>query len=109
MNVQAIVAESKTAAYNAADKFFNTTLGGQDQMPCGFAWVTVEVKGSTKIGKELLKNGFRKPFGRKGLQMWNPSKFGCQNVDTVEAGAVAAAKVLEEKLGVVAYAGSRWD
>jgi hypothetical protein len=40
--------------------------------------------------------------------MWNPSKYGCQNVDTLEAGAQAAADVFK-KYGFRAYAGSRLD
>jgi hypothetical protein len=106
--VEAVVAEAKSEAYKAADKFFQERLGGRDQYACGFAWVTVYEKGSTKMGRALIKAGFRKAYGG-GLQLWNPSGFGCQNVDTLEAGADAAAKVLTEKLGVKAYAGSRLD
>jgi hypothetical protein len=40
--------------------------------------------------------------------MWNPSKFGCQNVDTLEEGARAAAAVFKS-YGFEAYAGSRLD
>jgi hypothetical protein len=103
-----IVAEARAAAHAAAEKFFRERLGGRDQFACGFAWVTVYEKGSTRLGRALLENGFRKAYGG-GLQMWNPSNFGCQNVDTLEAGAEAAARVLTEKLGVKAYAGSRLD
>jgi hypothetical protein len=40
--------------------------------------------------------------------MWNPSNFGCQNVDTLEKGAEAAAAVFK-RYGFEAYAGSRLD
>jgi len=113
MNVTAeqvpqIVAEAQEAAYQAAAKFFQEKLGGRDQLACGFAWVNIYgVKGNTRLGKALTKEGIRKAYGG-GLQMWNPSKFGCQNVDTLEAGAEAAAQVFK-KYGFTAYAGSRLD
>jgi hypothetical protein len=103
-----IVAEAKTAAYEAANKFFQERLGGQDQYSCGFAWVTIYgVKGNTRLGRALSAQGVTKAYGG-GLQMWNPSGLGCQNIDTKEAGAAAAAKVFQ-KYGFRAYAGSRLD
>lgn len=108
VSVRDAVAIAKQEAFEAADKFFQEKLGGRDQYACGFAWVTVYEKGSTKLGRALLENGFRKAYDG-GLQMWNPAGYGCQNIDTLEAGAEAAARVLTEKLGVKAYAGSRLD
>jgi len=106
--IPAIVAEAKEAAFSAADRFFNEQLGGQDRYACGFAWVDIyNVKSNSKIGKALINAGMRKSYTRT-IQMWNPSKFGCQNVDTLEAGAVAAAAVFK-KYGFTAYAGSRLD
>jgi hypothetical protein len=106
--IPAIVAEAQQAASDAANAFYNTKLGGQDRYACGFAWVSVYgVKGSTKVGKALLQNGFRKSY-EGGLQMWNPSNHMCQNVDTKEEGARAAAQVFK-KYGIEAYAGSRLD
>ncbi len=106
--IPAIVAEAQTAAHAAAAKFFQERLGGRDQYACGFAWVTIYgVKGNTKIGKALKECDVR-PSYEGGLQMWNPSKFGCQNVDTLEEGARAAAEVFK-KYGFTAYAGSRLD
>ncbi len=103
-----IVAEAQSAAYEAANKFFQERLGGRDQYACGFAWVNIYgVKGNTRLGKALSAAGVRKAYSG-GLQMWNPSKFGCQNVDTLEAGAEAAAQVFK-KYGFEAYAGSRLD
>jgi hypothetical protein len=110
----AIREEMVQAAKEAADTFFDQKLGGVDQYACGFAWVTIypRYKGNTKLGKverNLLRNmGFKLDWTDKAFQMWNPSGHGCQNVDTKEAGAVAAAAVLK-KYGFEAYAGSRLD
>ena len=106
--VKDIVAEATMAARDAAELFFQTKLNGRDQYACGFAWVTVYEKGSTKLGRALLKNGFRKAYGG-GLQWWNPSGSFTQAITAKEEGAQAAAKVLTERLGVKAYAGSRMD
>lgn len=106
--VPSIVAEAQTAASAAASKFFQERLGGKDQYACGFAWVEIYgIKGNTKLGKALAAQGISKSYSG-GLQMWNPSKFPCQNVDTLEAGADAAAAVFK-KYGFTAYAGSRLD
>jgi len=103
-----IIQEAKTEAFIAADKFFKEKLGGQDQYACGFAWVNIYgVKMNTKIGKAFKEAGLRKDYSG-GICMWNPSKYGCQNVDTLEAGAQAAADVFK-KYGFRAYAGSRLD
>ena len=114
MDTIAIKTEIQTAAFKAADKFFHEKLGGQDQYACGFAWVTVypKHKGNTRDGKierKILENlGLRKDWTGKAYQLWNPSKYGCQNVDTLEEGARAAADVLKH-YGFKAYAGSRLD
>lgn len=106
--VAEIVKEAQAAAYAAADFFFKDQLGGVDQFACGFAWVTIHgVKGNTKVGKALIANDVRPAYGG-GLQLWNPSKYGCQNVDTLEAGANAAAQVFRN-YGFEAFAGSRLD
>ena len=103
-----IVAEAESAAYAAADQYFRQELGGRDQFACGFAWVKIYgVRGNTRIGRALKSTGIR-PSYSGGLEMWNPSKFGCQNVDTLEAGAEAAAEVFK-RYGFEAYAGSRLD
>lgn len=109
-----IRAEMLTEAKAAADKFFQDKLGGVDAYACGFAWVTVypEHKGNTKAGREerriIESLGFRKDWTGKAYELWNPSGHGCQNIDTKEAGAIAAANVLK-KYGFKAYAGSRLD
>ena len=103
--VQLAVQEAQQAAAKATADFL-AQHGDRDA--CGFAWVTVYEKGSTKLGRELLKNGFSKAYGG-GLQWWNPSGSFTQAITAKEMGAEAAAKVLTEQLGVKAYAGSRMD
>ena len=104
----------RATAFRAADQFFQTRLGGVDQYACGFAWVTVypKHKGNTKLGKAERKAlealGFRKDWTGKAYQIWNPAGYACQNVDTLEAGAEAAARLLQS-YGYTAYAGSRLD
>ena len=103
--VNAAVAEAQQAAAQAAQDYIRQH--GEDWY-CGFAWVTVYEKGSTKLGRALLKSGFKKAYGG-GLQLWNPSGHGTQSMLVKEAGAAAAARVLKERLGVTVYAGGRAD
>ena len=108
-----IVAEAQREAFAAANTFFQDKLNGVDQFACGFAWVDLyqfdgkKIRGNSKIGKALKEAGVRQDYTRT-FQLWNPSKFPCQNVDTLEVGARAAADVFK-KYGFVAYAGSRLD
>ena len=106
--IKDIVAEASSAASEAAQLFFQTRLGGRDQYACGFAWVNIYgVKGNTKLGRAMKQAGIRQDY-TKAFQLWNPSGMPVQNVDTLEAGAEAAAKVFQ-KYGFQAYAGSRLD
>ena len=106
--IQGIVAEAKQAAHMAADTFFKINMGGEDRGCCGFAWVNIHgIKGNTKIGKLLKAAGIHQDY-TKAFSIWNPSNYGCQNIDTLEAGAQAAARVLTN-YGFKAYAGSRLD
>ena len=103
--VQDAVNEAGIQARTAA-KAFHAKHGDRDA--CGFAWVEIfGVKGNTKLGKALAASGIKKSYSG-GLQMWNPSKMMVQNVDTLEAGADAAAAVFKS-YGFTAYAGSRLD
>ena len=107
--IQAAVREAKEAAYEAADHYFKTKLGGRDQYACGFAWVNIYgVKGSTKLGRAMLAAGLRKDWTGKSFQLWNPAKSGTQSISALEAGAEAAAQVFKS-YGFEAYAGSRLD
>lgn len=106
--IKDIVAEACSAARDAADLYFQTQLNGQDAYACGFAWVNIHgVKGNTKLGRTLKQAGIRQDY-QKVFQLWNPSGHPAQNVDTKEAGAAAAARVLQ-KYGFQASAGSRLD
>jgi outer membrane cobalamin receptor len=106
--VNNIVAEAKQAAEQAARKFFQEKLGGKDQYSCGFAWVEIYgIKGNTKLGKAFKAAGINKNYNG-AYSIWNPAGLGVQNIDTLEAGAEAAAKVFE-RYGFKAYAGSRLD
>lgn len=111
--IKDIVEEAKAEAYKASDKFFQEKLGGKDMYACGFAWVEiytyngVKIRGNSKIGRAMKAAGINQDWQRV-FQIWNPSKYGCQNVDTLEAGARAAADVFR-KYGFEAYAGSRLD
>jgi aminopeptidase N len=108
-----IIAEAQLAARESADRYFKTELGGVDQMACGFAWVNIyeyageKIRGNTRIGKALKAAGVRQDYTRT-FQIWNPSGYPVQNVDTLEAGARAAAEVFKQ-YGFTAYAGSRLD
>ena len=106
--IPAIIQEAREAAYEAADKFFNERLGGEDQYACGFAWVNIwGVKMNTKLGKAFKAAGLDKDYSG-AISIWNPSGINVQNVDVKEAGAEAAADVFT-KYGFTAYAGSRLD
>jgi hypothetical protein len=108
IQVNTIVNEAKQAAREAAEKYFQEKLGGVDQFACGFAWVDIfGVNGNTRLGKAFKAAGIRKSY-TGAYQIWNPAEMGVQNIDTLEAGAEAAAKVFE-KYGFRAYAGSRLD
>lgn len=106
--IKDIVAEACAAATDAANLYFQTKLNGRDQYACGFAWVNIYgIKGNTKLGRAMKAAGIRQDY-TKAFSIWNPSGHPCQNVDTKEAGAEAAAKVFT-KYGFTAYAGSRLD
>ena len=107
-DLQVIVERAKAAAYAAAEQHENTYYPNGAWGACGFAWVSIYgVKGNTKIGRRLKCAGVDQAWD-KSFQIWNPSKYPTQNVDTLEAGAQAAARVLQG-YGIDAYAGSRLD
>lgn len=106
--IKDIVAEACSAASDAAQLYFQTKLGGRDQYACGFAWVNIcGIKGNTKLGRRLKEAGVRQDY-TKAFQLWNPSGLPVQNIDCKEAGANAAAQVLQ-KYGFQAFVGSRLD
>ena len=106
--IQAIISEAMTAARTAAEAYENTHFPNGGWGACGFAWVNIyNIKGNTRLGKRMTTAGVRQDHTR-AYQIWNPSCYPTQNVDTLEAGARAAAKVLTS-YGFTAYAGSRLD
>lgn len=114
MTHQQIKDKMHFAAYDAAHKFITEHMDGKDWGACGFAWVTLwpEHKGNTKLGKaerrEFEALGASKDWTGKAWMIWNPSGYPVQNIDTLEAGARAAADVLKAH-GYKATAGSRLD
>lgn len=107
--LKSILNEAQTEANIAATKFYNEKLNGRDQYACGFAWVDIYgIKGNTKLGRAMKAAGFERSDYKKCFTIWNPSGLNCQNVDTKEVGASAAAKVFQ-KYGFTAYSGSRLD
>jgi hypothetical protein len=114
IDVAAVKEEMLLAAANAAAEYVTRHYGGVDAGACGFAWATIypEHKGNTRAGKAeravMRDLGFEPDWTGKSFQLWNPSKWGGQNVDTKEAGARAAVAVLK-KYGFKSSAGSRLD
>ena len=111
--LKAIITEAQEAAYTAADEFENKYFPDGGWGACGFAWTNLyehngrKLKGNTKLGRALKQAGVTQDWTRT-FSIWNPSKYPTQNVDTLEAGARAAADVLK-RYGFTAYAGSRLD
>jgi hypothetical protein len=104
--VQDACNEAAIQARTAAKAFFQKH-GGYDA--CGFAWVDVYgVRSNSRLGKTLQSFGFRKSY-TGSLQLWSPCGSATQSISIKEAGAEAYAKVLTDKLGIKAYAGSRLD
>jgi len=104
--VQDACNEAAIQARTAAKAFYNQH-GEYDA--CGFAWVDVYgVRSNSRLGKTLQSFGFRKSY-TGSLQLWSPCGSATQSISIKEAGAEAYAKVLTEKLGIKAYAGSRLD
>jgi hypothetical protein len=103
-NIESIC-NTATAAAQQAEADFRARHGEPGY--CGFAWVVVREKASTKLGRALKNVGFRKEYGG-GLSIWNPGGSFTQSMDIKEAGAEAYAKVLREH-GIDAYMSSRAD
>jgi hypothetical protein len=104
--VQDACNEAGIQARTASKAFFDRH---GDRDACGFAWVDVYgVRSNSRLGKTLQSYGFRKSY-TGSLQLWSPCGSGTQSISIKEAGAEAYAKVLTDKLGIKAYAGSRLD
>ena len=82
---------------------------GEHQFNCGFAWVTANVKGNTKVGKSFIAQGFEKSYNG-GFQIWNPSGNYTQDVGAKMAGANAYVATVKKYLPEAPlYTGSRLD
>ena len=106
LDTLANVHNTATQAAAKATEDFLAKHGDRDA--CGFAWVTVYEKGSTKLGRALKAVGFKPAYGG-GLQLWNPSGNWTQCITAKEEGAQAYAEVLRKAGIEKAYAGSRLD
>lgn len=102
--IQEIHAEATVAAQQA-EELYRAKHGEPGY--CGFAWVNVPVKASTKLGRVLKEVGFRKSY-YGGLDLWNPGGSFTQSMDIKEEGAQAYAATLR-KFGIEAHSMSRPD
>ena len=111
--LKAMIREAQEAAYEAADNFERTHFPNGGWGACGFAWTNLykyagkKLDGRSRVARMLKEAGVGQDWQRT-FQLWNPSGYPTQNVDTLEAGARAAADVFK-KYGFEAYAGSRLD
>lgn len=112
--VEKVFNEASILAEQATNQYVQEKLGGEDQWPCGFAWVNIyeyqgkKIRKNSKIGKELIAAGARKSDYEGGFRVWNPSGTIMQNMDCKYAGARAFADHLQ-KFGFTAYPGERMD
>lgn len=104
-NLAAVHQQATQAAAKATEDFL---AQNGDRDSCGFAWVTVNEKGSTKLGRALKALGFKPAYGG-GLQLWNPSGSWTQCITAKEQGARAYAQVLQQAGIDRVSAGSRLD
>lgn len=106
-NIQDVLVEAANKAIAASENHMQ--LHG-DRGACGFAWCEVTgVRSNSKVGKALIEAGFQRGWIKGMLYKWNPGRFHGQSIDGIEAGAIAYAKVLREKLSIDAYSASRLD
>jgi hypothetical protein len=105
--IENIVSIHNTAVQAAQKAEANFIAQHGEPMYCGFAWVTVSEKASTKLGRALKTVGFKPAYGG-GLQLWNPGGSYTQSMDVKETGAQAYADALKA-FGIKAYMGSRAD
>jgi len=104
MDIQVLHDAATAAAKHVTAQ--HLAMHGED-FYCGFAWVQVREKASTKLGRALKSIGFTKAYGG-GMQLWNPSGTFSQSMFLKEIGAQAYADVLQD-FGIHAYVGSRPD
>jgi hypothetical protein len=106
---QALIEEAVKEAFQAAKQAsaeFLANFGDRDC--CGFAWVEIK-PANCKLANYLKKNGHGRSSCTGGLTVWDPGKTSTQALSVKEAGAVAFATVLRDKLGANAWSNSRMD
>lgn len=101
--------EAMTQAARASNTFYKEVLGGRDRGACGFAWVVVKIRSNSKLGKEMIGCGFRKPYGKTGeLHLWLTNTVPVQCMDAHETAAAKYAEVLQQN-GIQCHWDSRMD
>ena len=99
--------EGVQEAAQATANYLDTV--GEHPFNCGFAWVTADVKGNTKVGKSFIAQGFEKSYNG-GFQIWNPSGNYTQDVGAKMAGADAYVATVKKYFPEAPlYTGSRLD
>ena len=99
--------EALQEAAQATANYLDTV--GEHPFNCGFAWVTADVKGNTKVGKSFIAQGFEKSYNG-GFQIWNPSGNYTQDVGAKMAGADAYVATVKKYFPEAPlYTGSRLD
>lgn len=101
--------EAMTQAQRASNTFYKDVMGGKDHLPCGFAWVVVKIRSNSKLGKEMIGCGFRKPYGKAGeLHLWINNTVPVQCMDAHEIAAAKYVEVLQQN-GIESHWDSRMD
>lgn len=103
------VEQALNSAITAAMKATSDYMAkNQNVYPCGFAWVEVSIRSNSKMGKALIEAGLQKSYQPGKLRLSNRWS-RTQSMLANEEGAIAAAQVLSDMLGVDAYPMSRID
>ena len=87
--------EAVQEAAQATQHYLDTV--GEHPFNCGFAWVTANVKGNTKVGKSFIAQGFEKSYNG-GYQIWNPGGSYSQDMSAKMAGADAYVATVKKYL-----------
>ena len=100
-------------SYEKADTVVDAKFTKADDMyPCGFAWTRIVIDGRSRMGKIIAKSGeFRKSYVGRGYRNSTNGNGIASQVQNVTIKLAWQEVVTEEllKLGLVAYAESRWD
>jgi len=106
--VEELITIKEEALKNARETVEKHLLQNGEYGYCGFAWTNIyDIKGSTKLGRNMKKAGFEKDYSGN-FSLWNPSQSYTQCMYTKEIGAEAAAAIFR-KAGFDSYAHSRAD